>query len=93
MGRGKHRGDAQLLPIASPASQASEVDEHVGAAQRGDKTAHAGGPNLSERGKLPTLVRALATESHENWVEATRYLTMDLLKEHRKEMLQKNTAA
>ena len=39
------------------------------------------------------LVRALATESHENWIEATRYLSMDLLKEHRKEMLQKNTAA
>lgn len=39
------------------------------------------------------LVRALATEMHENWIEATRYLNMDLLKEHRKEMLHKNSAA
>lgn len=39
------------------------------------------------------LVRALATEMHENWIEATRYLNMDLLKEHRKEMLHKITAA
>jgi transposase-like protein len=39
------------------------------------------------------LVRALAIESHENWIEATRYLSMDLLKEHRKEMLHKTAAA
>jgi transposase-like protein len=31
------------------------------------------------------LVRALAIELHENWIEATRYLNMDLLKEHKKE--------
>jgi len=39
------------------------------------------------------LVRALATEMHENWIEATRYLNMDLLKEHRKERIHKNAAA
>ena len=39
------------------------------------------------------LVRALAIESHENWIEATRYLSMDLLKEHRKELLHKTAAA
>ena len=33
------------------------------------------------------LVRALAVEMHENWLEATRYLNMDHLKEHRKEAL------
>ncbi len=33
------------------------------------------------------LVRALAVETHENWLEATRYLNMDHLKEHRKEAL------
>src|SRR5215218_9325518 len=31
------------------------------------------------------LVRALAVEMHENWIEATRYLNMDYLKEHKKE--------
>lgn len=33
------------------------------------------------------LVRALAVEMHENWIEATRYLNMDLLREHKKLML------
>jgi len=33
------------------------------------------------------LVRALAMEQHENWIEATRYLNMDLLREHRKQVL------
>lgn len=30
------------------------------------------------------LVRALAVETHENWIEATRYLNMELLAEHKK---------
>jgi transposase-like protein len=33
------------------------------------------------------LVRALAAETHENWIEATRYLNMDLLREHKKQLL------
>jgi len=33
------------------------------------------------------LVRALAVEMHKNWLEATRYLNMDHLKEHKKEAL------
>jgi putative transposase len=33
------------------------------------------------------LVRALAIEIHENWLEATRYLNMDHLREHKKETL------
>jgi transposase-like protein len=35
------------------------------------------------------LVRALAAEIHENWIEATRYLNMELLKELRKEQMRK----
>ncbi len=35
------------------------------------------------------LVRALAIEIHEGWVEATRYLNMAQLSEHRKEQLRK----
>jgi transposase-like protein len=31
------------------------------------------------------LVRALAAETHEHWIEATRYLNMDLLREAKKE--------
>jgi putative transposase len=33
------------------------------------------------------LVRALAVEIHEDWVEATRYLNMEELKEHKKQLL------
>jgi putative transposase len=32
------------------------------------------------------LIRALAVETHENWIEATRYLNMDLWEEHKKEI-------
>ena len=33
------------------------------------------------------LVRALAVETHENWLEAIRYLNMDHWKEHKKQLL------
>ncbi len=33
----------------------------------------------------PRLVRALAVETHEEWLEAARYLNMQVLKEHKKE--------
>jgi putative transposase len=33
------------------------------------------------------LVRALAVETHENWLEATRYLNMEHLGEHKKELM------
>ena len=35
------------------------------------------------------LTRALAVEIHENWIEATRYLNMTILKEHKKQLLLK----
>jgi putative transposase len=35
------------------------------------------------------LVRALAVEMHENWLEAIRYLNMDHLKEHKKQMMRR----
>lgn len=37
------------------------------------------------------LIRALAVETHESWLEGSRYLNMDLLKEHKK--LRLNLAA
>jgi putative transposase len=33
------------------------------------------------------LIRALAVETHEEWLEGTRYLNMELLREHKKEQL------
>jgi putative transposase len=39
------------------------------------------------------LVRALAAEMHEEWIEGTRYLNMDLLEEHQREQLRKRAQA
>jgi putative transposase len=39
------------------------------------------------------LLRALAVEMHENWIEAVRYLNMEYLKEHKKEALRRIEAA
>jgi putative transposase len=38
------------------------------------------------------LIRALAVETHENWIEAHRYLDMKLLTEHKKQELMKVAA-
>ena len=35
------------------------------------------------------LVRALAAETHENWLEQHRYLNMDDLREHKKAALRR----
>ena len=35
----------------------------------------------------PRLVRALAVETHETWLAAVRYLTMEHPREHKKEAL------
>jgi putative transposase len=37
------------------------------------------------------LIRALAVEIHEDWLEGTRYLNMELLKEHQKEVLRQTS--
>ncbi len=39
------------------------------------------------------LIRALAVETHENWIEDTRYLNMNDLREHKKEALRRLDAA
>lgn len=39
------------------------------------------------------LVRALAAEIHEDWIEATRYLNMELLEEHKREQQRRRAQA
>ncbi len=39
------------------------------------------------------LVRALAVEIHEDWIEGTRYLNMELLREHKRELHRQSTDA
>jgi putative transposase len=39
------------------------------------------------------LIRALAVEIHEDWIEGTRYLNMELLREHKREQLRASPEA
>jgi transposase-like protein len=41
------------------------------------------------RAACSRLIRALAVEMHENWIEATRYLNMEYLKEQKKEQMRR----
>ena len=45
------------------------------------ETPHPCHPNLSSWGSCLRLIRALAVEIHEDWIEAHRYLNMDMLRE------------
>ena len=38
---------------------------------------------------MPEIPRALAVETHENWIEDTRYINMNDLREHKKEVLRR----
>jgi hypothetical protein len=87
LGRGAHRRDAELLTAAAPAPQAPEVDQSLGSLQRGDQAADPRRPHLPDAESCLRLIRALAVETHENWLEAHRYLNMDDLREHKKEVL------
>ena len=50
-------------------------------------TPHPGGGIFLNLESCLRLVRALAVEIHEGWLEASRYPNMDLLREHKKEQL------
>jgi putative transposase len=80
---------AELFPAAARASQAHEVDQHARAAEpRAKRRTHVVRifPNAES---CLRLIRALAVEIHENWLEGTRYLNMDHLIEHQKEALRR----
>jgi putative transposase len=49
--------------------------------------------HLKSTNMLERVNRALAVETHENWIEAIRYLNMDDLREHKKEALRRLEAA
>jgi putative transposase len=60
-----------------------------GAPQRGDQTPDSRRAHLPQWRELFALLRALAVETHENWLEQHRYLNMDDLREHKKEALRR----
>src|SRR5437764_13086999 len=82
-----------LLRPPAGASQAHEVDQPPGAAQRGTEAADPVVRIFPNTAACLRLTRALAAEIHEDWIEATRYINMDLLREQEKERAQLGTAA
>ena len=55
LGRRTYRGDARLLPAAAPAPQTPQVDQSLGALERGDQATDPRGTDLSERRELPAV--------------------------------------
>jgi transposase-like protein len=90
--RGGRRGAARLaVELANRESRSSWRDFLLELRQRGLSGVefvvsddHAG---LKQAIVEVLLIRALAVEMHENWLEAHRYLNMDDLREHKKEAL------
>ena len=65
------------------------LDQDAGAAELGAEAAPtwcASSPNAEN---CRRLIRALAVETHENWLEATRYLNMAHLAEPEKEEMRR----
>jgi putative transposase len=69
-------GTAGIMPVTNPLERLNEEIK-----RRAHVVASSPTP------KAVRLVRALAVERHENWLEAHRYLNMDDLREHKKEAL------
>jgi transposase-like protein len=67
---------------AAGASQAFEVHKYAGTDQQELKRRTLVVRIFPNVASCLRLIRALAVEIHEDWVEATRYLNMEVLKEH-----------
>lgn len=76
-GRRQYRRDAQLLPAAAPAPQASESTNMLERLNKEIKRRTHVVRIFPNAGSCLRLVRALAVETHENWLEQHRYLNMD----------------
>jgi transposase-like protein len=92
LGRSQHRGDSHVLPIAATASQEHEIHHLLERLNEEIKRRTLVVRIFPNTASCPRLVRALAVEMHENWIEAIRYLNMQYLKEHKKEQLTKAAA-
>ena len=75
LGRGQHRGDAELLPAALAAPQTHEVDQHARTLEPGAEAPHPCRAHLSNAESCLRLVRALA-------VEMRRLARSDALSQH-----------
>ena len=87
LGRGDDRGDADLLPLPRQHHKhlkSTNMLERLNEEIRRRTYVVRIFPNAAS---CCRLVRALAVETHENWLEAHRYLNMDDLKEHKKTTL------
>ncbi|BCH05294.1 hypothetical protein MesoLj131b_72930 (plasmid) [Mesorhizobium sp. 131-2-5] len=69
---------------AAPAPQAPEVHQHAGTLNEEIRRRTYVVRIFPNAESCLRLVRALAVETNENWMEANRYINMDDLREHKK---------
>ena len=89
LGRGQHRGDpgvstgcrANTTNTSSRPTCWKRYNQEI-------QAAHPHRARLSQRSRAAVrLIRALAVETHEDWLEANRYINMKLLTEHKRELM------
>jgi hypothetical protein len=82
----KQNAEVGSMAVYAPGRRAASLTPHVGSDIEPTSPAlrkpDTGGANLSERGQLPA---ADPREIHEDWIEATKYLNMELLREQQKQ--------
>jgi len=87
LGRGKHRGDADLLPPVPLARRKHMKSTNMLERLNEEIRRRTYVVRIFPNAESLRLVRALTVERHEAWLEDHRYLNMDLLKERKKEAL------
>jgi len=89
LGGGEHRRDIQLLSLAAAAPQNLKSTNMLERLMEEIKRRTLVVRIFPNAAACLRLVRALAVEIHENWIEAMQYLNMDPLQEQKKEALRK----
>ena len=89
LGGRQHRGDPDLLPVATAHHKHMKSTNMLERLNQEIKRRTHVVRIFPNAASCLRLVRALAVETHENWLEAIRYLNMEHLKEHKKQALRR----
>src|ERR1700754_1737644 len=93
LGRGEHRRDPHVLPLPQQHHKhlkSTNMLERINQELKRRTLVVRIFPNAAS---CLRLIRALAVEIHEDWVEAIRYLNMEVLQEQLKEQRREPAAA
>jgi hypothetical protein len=89
LGGREHRRNLELLSSAPAAPQEYEIHQYAGALDGRDKRRTLVVRIFPNAAACLRLVRALAVEVDENWIEAMQYLNMEPLAEQKREALRR----